>query len=202
MAPGFCFPPVDFWSGVSPSQAAKSRPDLNTLGFGTLAVIAWQAYETRRSVETASSSVAQQKIAMDQWVETDEWDAHVPHTQPNAKTAKLTVEFRLKNSTRYPLTLRSLILWFDYRHAQTTAYPKMPLVPEESMPVTVEIPLEGQKLALYLAGHLSFLIGGVIAYVDVFKDEKSQKFGVICKVGLARESTFEIGSFDPPLGDK
>jgi hypothetical protein len=26
MAPSLCLPPVDFWSGVSPSQAAKSRP--------------------------------------------------------------------------------------------------------------------------------------------------------------------------------
>jgi hypothetical protein len=33
-------PPVEFCLGVSPSQAAKSRPDLNTLGSGTLAAIA------------------------------------------------------------------------------------------------------------------------------------------------------------------
>ncbi len=40
MAPSFCFPPVDFWSGVSPSQAAKSRPARKLPAAGTSAVIA------------------------------------------------------------------------------------------------------------------------------------------------------------------
>ena len=40
MAPSFCLPPVDFCSGVSPSQAAKSRPVPKFSGAGTRAVIA------------------------------------------------------------------------------------------------------------------------------------------------------------------
>ncbi len=32
MAPSVCLPPVEFCLGVRPSQAAKSRPDLNALG--------------------------------------------------------------------------------------------------------------------------------------------------------------------------
>ena len=39
MAPSFSLPPLEFCLGVRPSQAAKSRPDLNTLGSGTLATI-------------------------------------------------------------------------------------------------------------------------------------------------------------------
>src|SRR5262249_15675447 len=39
-APSFCLPPVDFCSGVSPSQAAKSRPAANPSAAGTSAVIA------------------------------------------------------------------------------------------------------------------------------------------------------------------
>jgi len=39
MAPSVCLPPLEFCLGVRPSQAAKSRPDLNTLGSGTLAAI-------------------------------------------------------------------------------------------------------------------------------------------------------------------
>src|SRR5580658_10853483 len=39
-APSLALPPLEFCLGVSPSQAAKSRPDLNTLGSGTLAAIA------------------------------------------------------------------------------------------------------------------------------------------------------------------
>ena len=39
-APSFCLPPVDFCSGVSPSQAAKSRPAGNPSAAGTSAVIA------------------------------------------------------------------------------------------------------------------------------------------------------------------
>ena len=40
MAPSFCLPPVDFCSGVSPSQAAKSRPVAKVSGAGASAVIA------------------------------------------------------------------------------------------------------------------------------------------------------------------
>jgi hypothetical protein len=39
MEPSFVLPPVEFCFGVSPSQAAKSRPDLKTPGSGTLAAI-------------------------------------------------------------------------------------------------------------------------------------------------------------------
>ena len=39
MPPSVCLPPLEFCLGVRPSQAAKSRPDLNTLGSGTLAAI-------------------------------------------------------------------------------------------------------------------------------------------------------------------
>src|ERR1700731_3631148 len=39
MPPSVCLPPLEFCRGVSPSQAAKSRPDLNTLGSGVEAVI-------------------------------------------------------------------------------------------------------------------------------------------------------------------
>src|SRR6516162_4616972 len=42
-APSFCLPPVDFCSGVSPSQAAKSRPAGNPSAAGTSAVIAVEA---------------------------------------------------------------------------------------------------------------------------------------------------------------
>src|SRR5690349_22263192 len=40
IAPSFCLPPVDFCRGVSPSQAAKSRPARKPSGAGTRAVIA------------------------------------------------------------------------------------------------------------------------------------------------------------------
>src|ERR1700730_17125178 len=39
MPPSVCLPPLEFCRGVSPSHAAKSRPDLNTLGSGVEAVI-------------------------------------------------------------------------------------------------------------------------------------------------------------------
>jgi hypothetical protein len=37
--PSAGLPRLEFCLGVRPSQAAKSRPDLNTLGSGTLAAI-------------------------------------------------------------------------------------------------------------------------------------------------------------------
>src|SRR4051794_7994797 len=40
IAPSFCLPPVDICRGVSPSQAAKSRPARKPSGAGTRAVIA------------------------------------------------------------------------------------------------------------------------------------------------------------------
>ena len=39
MAPSACLPPLEFCLGVRPSQAVKSRPELNTLGSGMLAAI-------------------------------------------------------------------------------------------------------------------------------------------------------------------
>src|SRR5215203_2812407 len=46
IAPSFCLPPVDFCRGVSPSQAAKSRPAWKPSGAGTRAVIAVAAIGT------------------------------------------------------------------------------------------------------------------------------------------------------------
>src|SRR5215213_4215752 len=40
VAPSRCLPPVDFCNGVRPSQAAKSRPDLNVSAAGASATIA------------------------------------------------------------------------------------------------------------------------------------------------------------------
>ena len=39
-APNFCLPPVDFYNGTSPNQAAKSRPARKPSGAGTRAMIA------------------------------------------------------------------------------------------------------------------------------------------------------------------
>jgi len=34
MTPSFSLPPLEYWFGVIPSEALKSRPDLNTPGSG------------------------------------------------------------------------------------------------------------------------------------------------------------------------
>jgi hypothetical protein len=40
IGPSFCLPPVESWRGTIPIQAAKSRPDRNTVGSGAVATIA------------------------------------------------------------------------------------------------------------------------------------------------------------------
>src|SRR6185312_11864055 len=75
IAPSFCLPPVDFCRGVSPSQAAKSRPARKPSGAGTRAVIAaalrelntWLADARRsgvRAVETFAAGLEQDGAAI------------------------------------------------------------------------------------------------------------------------------------------
>jgi hypothetical protein len=58
--------------------------------------------------------------------------------------------------------------------------------------------LEGVKLANYRASHLAFEIGGLICFVDAFKENREQLFGFICQCGPANKGEFNIIAFTPP----
>ncbi len=99
---------------------------------------------------------------------------------------------------RTPLTLKSLRLWIDRKHASTTLFGSLLLAPDDDIPVSVSNRLEGGKLVSYRESHLLFEIGGVIFFVDAFKENREQRFGFHCKCGPANKGDFEIIAFTPP----
>jgi hypothetical protein len=168
------------------------------LAHKTLQTIKEQTEATRKAAEATEKSVELQKVAMEQWVDTDFWEAVPKHIQPNATEADLEITFRLGNPTKFTLRLISLMLWIDRKHVSTTLFGNPLLAPDDDTPVSITNRLEGVKLARYRAGYLPFEIGGLICFIDAFKERREQFFGFNCTCGPANKGKFEIVAFSPP----
>jgi hypothetical protein len=136
---------------------------------------------------------------MEQWINTSDWEARTHHIQPTATEAELKISFRLGIPTKFTLTLRTTLLWINRQHASTILYGNPLLaLPDDDIPVAVSLRLEGQRLADYRAGHLALEIGGLVYFVDAFKEERQQTFGVMCTCGPLDTGNFDICAFTPP----
>jgi hypothetical protein len=173
--------------------------------FLTLFVIAWQAIETRRAAEAAQrgieatqKSVEIQRVAMGQWVDTGCWEVVPKHIQPTATEAELRINFEIGNPTNFPLTLKSVILWTDRIHTASIGLGRLVLPPRADTALNFEKRLEGVKLANYVNSRLFFEIGGVILFIDAFKENREQLFGFHCKCGPANKGEFNRIAFTPP----
>lgn len=171
---------------------------LVVVGFITAGVICWQSWESRKAAEAAKKGVALQKVAMQQWIDIDGLETIPVHLQPTATQFDLPISFQLGNPTKFPLVLHSLLLWIDRVHALTVLFGGIQLSPDDSYTMNTSTRLEGVKLARYRAGNHSFEMGGVISFVDAFKEPQTCRFGYICKCGSTKRGEFELCGFAPP----
>lgn len=205
------------------------RPEwwLVIAAFVTLLVIAWQSVETRRAAEatqrsaaimeqqTASTekaaiatqaaaeatnkSVELQRVAMQQWIDTDDWKAGPGFIQPTATEAFLPVSFDVVNTTKYKMLLDRVDIWIDREEACTVWFRKQLLTPDGGhATVGFQRKLEGLKLETYRKGLLRFEIGGVVSYVDAFGEAQEQKFGFHCACSMTTHADFDPIAFYPP----
>jgi hypothetical protein len=156
------------------------------------------ALAAQKSAEVTEASLKLQKVAMDQWIDTEEWEAGPSHIQPNASEGDLPISFLLKNPTKFPLTLKSVILWINRTHVCTVLVGNLLLPPDNSTPVHTSIKLNGVKLAMYREHRLGLEIGGLACFVDAFKETREQLFGVSCTCGPANDGEFNVIAFIPP----
>jgi len=134
---------------------------------------------------------------MEQWIDVDDLVAR-KYILPNATESEFPIGFRLGNPTKFPLTLKSVKVWVDRRHIQTVFFRSLLLSPDEDIRVLVNWHIEGMKLANYHANHLLFELGGVICFVDAFKEEREQKFGFACECRPTSSGEFTLSTFALP----
>jgi hypothetical protein len=151
------------------------------------------------SSDATQKSVELQKIAMEQWVDTDEWAAGPVFIQPTATEAFLPISFAIVNTTKFKLILDRVDLWIDREKAASVWFRKQLLTPEGgSTSVRIERKLVGLKLESYRKGLLRFEIGGVVSYVDAFGQAEQQRFGFHCGCRMSANADSEPIAFDPP----
>lgn len=168
----------------------------------TLRTIRDQTEATTKAAEAAQKDIELQRLAMGQWVETDELETSPRHTHPNMTEVDLPLSFRIGNPTKFPLTLKNVIVWVDRKHIVSIEYGKPLLCPDEGIGVELKVKLDGPKFTSYRMNSLAFEIGGRIAYIDALKEEKTQLFGYICRCGQSDRGTFELIAFRPPDEEK
>jgi hypothetical protein len=177
-----------------------------TIGIG---VIAWQAFLTRRSVlatqisaEATKKSVELQKAGMDQWIDTDSWRVGLAVIPPDSTQTMLPISFQIINPTKFKLTLTSITLWTDRRLARVMTFGSLLLPPGVGLPIDFNKLLEGVKLDMYNEGRLGFEIGGLIYFIDAFKEERKQLFGFLCNCNPINRAEFIRIAFNPPSDEE
>ncbi len=167
--------------------------------FCTLGILKKQTTETTRAAKAAEESIKLQYVAMEQWIDTEDWEAGPTHIQPTATEAFLPISFAIVNTTRFKLFLERVDLWIDREAATTTYFRKQLLTPDGGRTsVEIQRRLVSVKLESYRKGILRFEIGGVVSYVDAFRKEQKQNFGFHCTCQISRTAVFEPIAFDPP----
>lgn len=195
-------------NGHSPHwYTAFKRPELLSnpswwqvyMAFVGIAVLAYQAMLNRRATNAMRASVKLQKVAMDQWVDTEEWFANSSgYIPPGSTEAVLSIGFHITNPTKFKMIFRRVDLWLDRQIIKRIYYGEMFLAPDEYAIIEIDHSLKEAKLKTYLDSILRFEFGGEIYFVDAFGEKRSQKFGRLCSTRYRGESEFEPIAFRPP----
>lgn len=66
------------------------------------------AVATQKSATAMLKSVELQEVGLRQWVEIADWENVTRHLQPNVKNATIVIRFKVGNTTKFPITLRTV----------------------------------------------------------------------------------------------
>lgn len=170
---------------------------LSTIQMQTDAIVR-DADATQAAAIATQTSVELQKAAMEQWVDTDDWESSRIYIQPAATEADLRISFRLVNPTKFPLTLRSVELWVNQRKNRLVVFRKLIVPPDDGTRVEISFQIKGQNIANYRTNSLTLEIGGLIKFVDMFKKDQERLFGITCTCGPNTSGEFDSTAFTPP----
>jgi len=155
----------------------------------------------KKSAEATLESVKLQKVAMEQWIDTEEWNAagssYVP---PAATEGRLSLSFNVVNNTKFKLTLQTVSLWIDGEALEPEGYGEEVLAPEQYYIVETGFQWVDAKLASYRDSFLEFEVGTFIRFKDAFNDQREFSLGKRCLCGQRIAATFEPIFFRPPKG--
>jgi hypothetical protein len=139
--------------------------------FATLAVIAWQSWETRKSSEAMRDSFRLQEAALQQWVEIDNWSV-----SERPAESVLAFRFDLVNGTKLPLTIIKVIASIETQESVT--FQSNVLAPGGRHTAEASVVLDGDRFHGYSSRKtmLLFEIKGVVVFIDVLKKRQAQRF--------------------------
>jgi hypothetical protein len=153
----------------------------------------------KESADAALRGIELQKVAMEQWIVTDDWEAGPIHIPDNAVEVFLPIRFAIANTTKFKMFLNRVEVWIDRRPAIDTYFRGQLLTPGGgSATVEIQRKLSGMGLESYRKGFVRFEIGGIVYYVDAFGKEQEQRFGFHCSCRMDQEAYFKPIAFIPP----
>jgi hypothetical protein len=153
----------------------------------------------KESADAALRGIELQKVAMEQWIVTDNWEAGPIHIPDNAVEVFLPIRFAIANTTKFKMFLNRVEVWIDRRLAIDTYFRGQLLTPDGgSTTVEIQRKLSGMGLDYYRNWFLRFEIGGIVYYVDAFGKEQEQRFGFHCTCRMDQEASFKPIAFIPP----
>ncbi|MHB8413166.1 MAG: hypothetical protein ACYDDI_14635 [Candidatus Acidiferrales bacterium] len=168
---------------------------LRTIQKQTDAVVR-DADATQEAARATQASVELQKTAMEQWVDTEKWETEYLFTQDG--TEILPIRFRIRNPTKFKITLLKAVCWINGRHIVSIHFRKQLLAPDGYAVAEIKYPLNAGQVAAYRGETLKFEAGGVIYFVDAFRRQQEQSFGYACWCRSPDKSFFEPVSFVAP----
>jgi len=186
----------------TPCWYASPEWALVVVGIITFVAIWHQAEQTKEAAEATRKSVEIQKAAMEQWIDTDDWSAggHIPD---RATEGELHIGFRVRNPTKFKLTLVKITLWLDREERGFTTYGKLLLAPDKGIVIdTFRYPVNGPRLDLYRQHRLKFEIGGRVSFIDSFNEPQEQFFGFHCHARPGAYGMFTPIAFNPPTEEE
>lgn len=165
-------------------------------------VMSASAQAAQKSAEVTEASLKLQRVAMDQWVDTEEWSAtssgYIP---PGDSQVKLLISFHVTNPTKFKLTFRGVELWMDRKFLTAISYGEMFLAPAEYAIIETSKSLTETKFTAYRDSILRFEIGGRIRFVDAFDVSRERNFGFLCDCRKDSQAEFTPIAFTPPDED-
>ena|ERR1700722_2305623 len=162
-------------------------------------VMSASAQAAQKSAEVTEASLKLQKVAMEQWIDTEAWSAtssgYIP---PGDSQGTLLISFNVINPTKFKLIFQSVELWMDRQFLSATNYGEMFLAPDEYAVIEISKPLIGTKFTAYRDSMLRFEIGGRIRFVDAFDEPRKRNFGFLCDCRKDSQAEFTPVAFTPP----
>jgi len=187
------------WQSLETKHAAKAAADSVEAINKQATIMEQQTTATQDAAEATKKSVELQRVAMQQWIDTEDWEAGPRFIQPTATEGFLPISFTIVNNTKFKMYLDRVTVWIDREEAVSIWYRNKLLTPDgDVQPVAIERRLMGVKLESYRIGVYRFEIGGVVSYVDAFGDKQEEKFGFHCSSRMSAHADFEPIAFYPP----